>query len=299
MRFSHLFIILAALFIIRIGAAQQSSGINEQEGQKVLSLTVQSAAVKGALPLTDPMSKAWGQAKEVTVKMTPQTAQEPKLAKASIGTVRVRALRNDGWVAFRLDWADPSESNTMRSDKFGDAAAVEFPMKANPLPDYRMGSEDKPVHLLLWRADRQWAKQSGKTFLERNYPRAHSDTYPFTPRAGDDKAANQPERDQYLAAKAAGNPIVPGIAPIIEELNAATWNQLSVQTHQDARGVGVYKNGRWYVVFARPITTADANDAPLPSGSPGLVAFAVWDGGSENAHSRKMVSEGWLRLKMK
>lgn len=292
-----MFATLAVLFSVSLGAAQQTP--NPEEGLKVLPLTVQSAAVKGALPLNDPLNKAWGQAKEITVKLIPQTAQEPKLAKASIGTVRVRALHNDGWVAFRLDWADPTADNNLRSDKFGDAAAVEFPMKTNPLPDYRMGSEDKPVHLLLWRADRQWAKQSGKTFLERNYPRAHADVYPFAPRAGEDKVANQPERDQYLAAKAAGNPIVPGIAPIIEELNAATWNQLSVQPHQDARGVGVYKNGRWFVVFARPMTTADANDAPLPNGRPGLVAFAIWDGGSENAASRKMVSEGWLRLKIK
>jgi len=268
----------------------------QEEGKKVLDLQLVCTKIRGPLPL-DPHDKAWTTAKELTVKLIPQTVQEPKLLQPSIETVRARALNDAGWIAVRLEWSDSTPDVTLRSDRFGDAAAVEFPMKDSPMPDFRMGNDDNPVHLLLWRADRQMAKYTGKTFLELNYPRAVSDVPVQTPRAKESGKGNSPAADDS-AAKSAGNHGVPGTAPVIEELNAATWNQMTVQKQQHARGAGQHVDGRWHVVFARPLASGDANDATLASNRPALIAFGVWDGGRQNAASRKMVSEGWVWLKI-
>jgi hypothetical protein len=122
------------------------------------------------------------------------------------------------------------------------------------------------------------AKHTGKTFLELNYPRAVNDVPLPTPVAKESGKANSPAADDS-AAKSAGNPGVPGTAPVIEELNAATWNQMTVQKQQHARGAGLHVDGRWHVVFARPLASGDANDATLASDRPALIAFGVWDGG--------------------
>ena len=84
----------------------------------------------------------------------------------------------------------------------------------------------------------------------------------------------------------------------MEELSAQTWNKLSVQAHQDARGRGVWADGRWRVVITRPLATWDAGDVALEGKKAWAVAFAAWDGGKQNAGPRKMVVEGWIQLKL-
>jgi DMSO reductase family type II enzyme heme b subunit len=267
----------------------------DEEGKKILDVELASTKARSPLPL-DPLDKAWSTAKELVVKLIPQVVQEPKLIQPTVDSVRVRALNDSGWVAVRLQWSDTTADVTLRSDRFGDAAAVEFPMKESPLPDFRMGNEESPVHLLLWRAERQMARHTGKSFLEQNYPRVIRDSDANHSNGGANGGCTGENTES--AAKRAGNPNVPGIAPLIEELNAATWNQLTVQKQQDALGYGLWRDGQWHVVFARPIASSDASDATLSAARPALVAFGVWDGGRQNASSRKMVSEGWVRLKI-
>lgn len=282
--------------LMEMAPQEKSDG---QDGRKVLPIEVVSRHRVEGVPWADPGHAAWNEAPVATVKLIPQQVQEPKLAVASIGELRVRSLYGKDWIGFLLEWEDSTFSATLRSDRFGDGAAVEFPLAIDPLPDYRMGDEGRPVQLLLWRAERQRALEEKISFLEENYPNAWSDGYPFEPTAVGfvPDPAMTAEQKKYVAAHAAENPFRIGVAPPVEDLGAQTWNKLTRHRSQDGRGRGVWAEGRWRVVIARPLATADAEDALLAGKDSWPVAFAAWDGGRQNVGPRKMVTEGWIRVR--
>lgn len=270
----------------------------DEATRRILPIKLVSRA-SATIPSDDPFHATWNSAPVATLKLIPQNVQEPMLATASVGELRVRSLHNDGWIAFLLEWDDPSKDAGLRSDRFSDAAAVSFPLSsARPLPNYQMGDEERAVQLLLWKAYRQRVHEDKVSLLAENYPYGWTDAYAFEPKAvGHVRGqASLTEEKEYLAAPAAGNPSAVGVAPIVEELNARTWNQLTVQPSQDARGRALWKDGRWRLVIARPLVTADGEDASLGGQATWPMAFAIWDGAKENTGPRKMVSEGWIQL---
>lgn len=271
-----------------------------QDGRRLLDIELTSRFTAQRLPWEDPGHAAWAALPATKLKLVPQQVQEPMLMSPTLGELTVRAMHNRTWIAFHLEWEDATNSNTLRSDRFGDGAAVEFPLSLKPLPEYRMGDEGRPVHLAFWRAERQRAFEEKVDFLAENYPYLWCDTYAFAPTSYGFlyTPALATEEQRYLAAQAAGNPSRIGVAPPVEELSAQTWNRVTVQKSQDARGRGVWKDGRWRLVIARPIASADAEDAPLDGRDSWAVAFAAWDGGRQNVGPRKMVVEGWIRLKL-
>jgi hypothetical protein len=272
----------------------------KQDTKKVLAIEIVSKYRANFIPWENPLETAWKEATPTTLKLIPQQVQEPMLMTPSIGELRVRSIHSDAWIAFQLEWDDASCSNTLRSDRFGDACAVEFPLKNDPLPDYRMGDEGRPVQLMLWRAERQRALEEKISFFDENYPNAWTDTYPFEPKVGEhaNDPALQTERKRYVGSQAAENPFRIGIAPMVEELSAQTWNKLTGQKSQDACGRGIWREGHWTVVVVRPLTTSDPEDATLSGIKEWPVAFAAWDGGQQNAGPRKMVVEGWIKLRI-
>ncbi len=272
----------------------------QQDGRRLLDVELVSSFTSERLAWEDPDHRSWTAQPALKLKLIPQQVQEPMLMAPTIGEMRVRAIHNRSWIAFYLEWDDPTNSNTLRSDRFGDAAAVEFPLSMNPLPEYRMGDEGRPVQLALWRAERQRAFEEKVDFLAENYPRLWCDNYAFAPTAFGflGTPAIRAEQERYLAAQAVGNPSRIGVAPPVEELSAQTWNRLTVQKSQDSRGRGIWKDGRWRTVIARPLVTADSEDASFDGKFSWAVAFASWDGGRQNAGPRKMVVEGWIKLKL-
>jgi hypothetical protein len=272
----------------------------DESGRRLLSLEIVSVSVAGEIDWRDPEAAAWNAVPAVTVKLIPQEVQEPKLTTPGIGELRVRSVHDASWIAFLLEWDDDSKSAGLRSDRFGDACAVELPLATDPLPDYRMGDETRPVQLALWRAERQRAIEEGISFHQENYPYQWTDAYTFEPKAvgAENSQATNTEKENYVGSKAAHNPAVVGVAPIVEELIARTWNKLAHQQRQDSRGRGVWKDGKWRVIIARPLATSDEEDAVLAGRENWAVAFAAWDGGKQNAGPRKMVAEGWLKLKI-
>ncbi len=261
---------------------------------KILPQKIVSNFQPGDLPLTDPTSGTWLKLPAQEVKLIQQDVQEPMLAQPSIQSLKVRSINNGKWIAFHLEWEDPSEDFNLRVDRYSDGVAVEFPLNPTQPPDHRMGSEKEPIHLLLWKASQQKARE-GVSFLALNYPHRWSDYSPCELPGNPVSPACAIEIKDLLPAVALENPIVPGIAPTVEELYAETWNKVAVHEDQHAIGKGVWKNKRWYVVIARPIITPDPRDAPLDGGS-SYIALACWDGNKENQGPRKMVTEGWLGL---
>lgn len=263
---------------------------------KILPEKVVSKFQVGVLPLTDPTNGLWLNLPASTVKLIPQDVQEPKLAATSIDSIKVRSINNGSWIAFHIEWEDATEDFNLRADLYSDGVSVEFPLNPKHPPDHRMGSEKEPIHLLLWKAYQQKARE-GTSFLALNYPNRWSDYNPYELPGHPVSPAQAVEIKNLLPAVAAGNPIVPGTVPVVEELYAETWTKVIIHEDQGAKGKGTWKDGRWYVVIARPIITHDLYDAPLDGGS-SYVAFACWDGKKENQGPRKMVTEGWLGLEI-
>lgn len=76
----------------------------------------------------------------------------------------------------------------------------------------------------------------------------------------------------------------------VTDLNAQGIGTLTRQEHQDLAGQGIWKGGRWRVVFSRSLTTEDPNDTEFVAGKPILFAMAAWDGGNVENGAQKAVS---------
>lgn len=57
-----------------------------------------------------------------------------------------------------------------------------------------------------------------------------------------------------------------------------------------------WRDGRWELVFARPLAANGAQAVKLSAEKPAKVAFAVWDGASQERAGLKSFSKDWLEL---
>jgi DMSO reductase family type II enzyme heme b subunit len=73
----------------------------------------------------------------------------------------------------------------------------------------------------------------------------------------------------------------------VDELVAEGFGTLTAQERRVTTGRGVWRDGRWAVVFARPLTSDDPLDYQFHLGARGTVAVAVWEGSAGNVGGRK------------
>lgn len=197
----------------------------------------------------------------------------------------VQAAHDGQTLAIRLSWVDQTQDDqTLQTDQFEDAAAVAlFRGPAEPLVG--MGAAGGQVDLWHWRAGRG---------LSETPP---LDDYPFE---GADYARWQQGRPpDFLTARAAGNPLAesarqvghltargPGsttFRPPISQVVAA-------QAHRE--------DGRWSVVFTRPLAVPLEQGLPLAAGQRCSIAFALWDGSARERGPQKQVSM-WHDLELR
>ena len=55
----------------------------------------------------------------------PQTIANPQNPSPAIGELSVRAAHNGQWLAYLIEWADPTKSDRIVVDQFGDQVAVD------------------------------------------------------------------------------------------------------------------------------------------------------------------------------
>jgi DMSO reductase family type II enzyme heme b subunit len=84
------------------------------------------------------------------------------------------------------------------------------------------------------------------------------------------------------------------------DMTAKGFGTLKPQADQDVKAKGAYDNGKWRVVFSRPLSTPNLEeDAQIKPGEFINIAFAVWDGiKTESGEvkekgSQKAVSSWW------
>lgn len=244
----------------------------------------------GTGPILNLDSPQWAKAKAVAVPMLPQTVTNPQDPRPAIKELRVKAAHNGQWVALLIEWRDPTKNDRIVTDQFGDQVAVEFPIDGKSLPSPMMGNPGGRVNILQWRAAFQHDIDQGAPKLHTLYPNAVVDFYP-------DRVLRATDARPYQGALGVDNPISrPKASPVLDQM-AEGWGTLTVKPDQHAEGRGVWSKGVWRVVITTPMATESENAPRLIAGEKTAVAFAVWDGGSQEVGSRKAWS-GWVPLQL-
>ena len=231
----------------------------------------------------DPGNPLWDAIEVQNIHTLPLNAR-----RDPIDEIHFQSVMNDEGIAFRLQWEDPQPDRTSsRHQDFKDAIAMEFALGEVLLhkhghnePFVGMGDRSKVVNILQWRADWQTEIET-KEKLEYATKGLDLDTMIFGGEVNPVDSLN-PFRD------------VP-----VEELNAEGFGTLTPQpqTKQNVLGKGVWKDGKWSVVFFRTLDPINKWDIRFQRKIPVLVAFAVWDGKHQDRNGRKVISM-WQRLQV-
>lgn len=115
---------------------------------------IEVGEVRGAPPLA-PGDRAWAQAPATRLSLYPQSSVPPGARRGETPALELRALAGRGVLALRLAFADRTEDriSTAHTDRFADAAAVQFAQRATgALPYVGMGEPGSPVIIWYWRA---------------------------------------------------------------------------------------------------------------------------------------------------
>ncbi|HEU0007739.1 MAG TPA: ethylbenzene dehydrogenase-related protein [Terriglobia bacterium] len=243
------------------------------------------------LPL-EPQDAAWDQAPEHVAKLLLQDLVEPRLMTPSTPEVQVRSLTNGSEIAFRLQWADLSQSDLPGPASFVDACAIQIPSKIETdIPEPQMGKTGRPVEITYWRADWQASVNGRPDTLQALYPNAAVDHYPFEAKPLESDATAQKEMaKRYAPAEAVGNRRAgPRLSPVEDMIAEGPGTLSPSRTGASSRGKGIRTRDGWSVVVSRR----------LPEGlTPRVrtqIAFAVWEGAHGEVGARKMRT-GWIPL---
>jgi DMSO reductase family type II enzyme heme b subunit len=245
--------------------------------------------VPGAGPLADAGAPYWKRARPVKVAMQPQVMALPHRTDPAVKELTVRAIHNGGWIAFRLEWKDPTLSDRIVLDNFGDQVAVQLPVNVKGAPPApMMGNPGGRVNIMQWRAAFQRDLDRGAPSVRDLYPNAWADVYP-------DEVLSAADARPYTGALGLENPISRGRAsPVLDQM-AEGWGSMTVKPDQHALGRGVWREGLWQVAITRPMVTDDLNAPQLLPGVRTVAAFAVWEGGRGEVGARKAWAS-WIPL---
>lgn len=252
---------------------------------------LQASRVQGSGPMLDPDAAYWAQVQPVAVAMTPQTMAKPMKPDAAVRQLNVRAAHNGQWLAVLIEWDDPSRSDRIVVDEFGDQVAVEFPVyfkDGEPTPSPMMGNPGGRVNILQWRAAFQHDIDAGAPTTKSLYPNAVTDIYP-------DQVLRETDARPYMGALGVDNPVSrPNLSPVLDQM-AEGFGSMTVKPDQHAEGRGQWKDGKWKVVITTPLVTESINAPRFEPGGKTVAAFAVWEGGNREVGSRKSWSN-WVPL---
>lgn len=257
--------------------------------------TLKVAAAKAAVSIDEPHAAVWESAPSIDVPVSAQNVAMPKLDKASFDKVSLQALSDGTMISWRVTWADDAADANVDIGRFSDAVALQLPLKSDPT-SHMMGQKEGAVQILYWKA--LWQKDIDEHFqdVQDVHPNFWTDLYWFAegefpypiPAAFKDKRSHQ-----YFPAMVAGNPMSQFDRKTpVEELIAEGYGSLTHQPESVTVGRGVYKDGKWTVVFQRPLKTDDASDYQFTSDK-GQLAVAVWQGAAANTGGRKHFS-AWV-----
>ena len=264
-------------YALALAVAAGLAGAGVAQAQAPLT----AVRVPGAGPIADPAAAVWKGARPVKVAMLPQTVALPQKPDPAVKEVAIRAVHNGGWIAFLLEWEDPTLSNRVVLDNFGDQVAIQLPIDTKgAAPSPMMGNAGGRVNIMQWRAAFQRDLDIGPPTVRDLYPNAWADVYP-------DQVLSAADARPYQGALGIENPISRGVAsPVLDQM-AEGWGSMTVKPDQHALGGGAWAAGRWRVVITRPMVSDDVNAPRLQPGDRTVVGLAVWEGGNREVGPRK------------
>lgn len=232
----------------------------------------------------DPWSSAWSGGGSVVV-LSAQNVTRP-MGGGEVATLRARALHDNQRLYILLEWSDKTKDEFVNGQGvFADAAAVEMPtVPGVNVPSFCMGDATGTVNIWQWKASWQHDIESGFATVRDRYPGGFVD-------------APYPEEGVFSPATSLGNPVAQRTRQSpVENLVAGGFGTLTTADLQDVAGLGEWRNGKWRVVFTRPLVTGQAYPS-LTIGDTTDVAFAVWDGSRGHRDGIKSVSQ-FLKLQL-
>jgi hypothetical protein len=233
-----------------------------------------------AVPARDPWDPFWDDLPRVDVPLSAQQVTAPMGGRR--WTMTARALQHAGTLYLELEWEDPHPDRSVDAPQlFTDAAAVQFPEPAaTTVPALCMGDATAAVNIWQWKA--AWQRDVHLGFqgdVRTQYPDARVDEYPFH---GD---------DLFYAGRAAGNPFSQDDrASAVDNLIAGGFGTLTADPTPVVQGWGAWRDGRWRVVFQRPLAVGREGNVDLGTDDWTDVAFAVWDGAAGERDGMKSVA---------
>jgi hypothetical protein len=232
------------------------------------------------VPASAPWDPFWDDVPSADVPLSAQTVTPPKGGRGL--TMTARAVHDGGALYVLVEWSDPTPDRSVgRTQDFSDAAAVELPESGTTqVPAFCMGDPVAGVNIWHWRA--AWQADVASTVapsISDRYPDAAADEYPFA----DDTA--------FTPGSALGNPVSdPARTSAADNLVAAGFGSLTADPFAGVQGWGEWRDGRWRVVFSRPLEVGRQGNAELHADTFTDVAFAVWDGAAEERDGMKSVA---------
>jgi len=255
-----------------------------------------SVKVKGELPL-DPFSPLWKKARSIEVPLAGQTVTKPMAISIPVKNLTVKSLHNGREIAFLLIWEDPTKDSFHLINQFSDAVAVQVPYTPSDQVPVTMGAKGQRVLILHWTAFRQENIEKGYSDVSKIHPNYAYDWYPHA------KPPYVYPRDwanQYALAYIGGEKVfrkntfnTPVREVVAEGFGSSTWKDV-----QSAKGKGIYRNGKWYVVIKRDFYVESTSNPEWGPGKSTFVTFAVWEGSKGHRGARKVLSYQWYRLRI-
>ncbi len=258
--------------------------------------------VSNAPSVDDPLDATWNQVTQVDVPLEPQLSSEPvlELNDLTVASIGVQAVRDNQRYVWRISWEQPNACYRSNVGEFSDAVALQFPMKDGA--PYTMGGPDMPVTMLYWKA--LWQKDIDEGFQDVSdvYPNLWNDLYWFANTTGPQDITTGFDNESsrvYMTGRAVGNPMSNIARPKpLEELTAHGFGSSTHVSQSTSNARGTWKDGFWYVVFDRPVDAADPLIARFNQNpDQQLIAFAIWDGNTQNRGGRKHITN-WIPMRI-
>lgn len=232
------------------------------------------------VPASAPWDAFWDDVPSADVPLSAQTVTPPKGGRGL--TMTARAVHDGRALYVLAEWSDPTpERSVARTQDFSDAAAVELPASGTTqVPAFCMGDPVSGVNIWHWRAAWQADVTRGTaSSVGDRYPNAAVDEYPFA------------EDPTFAPGSALGNPVSdPARTSAADNLVAAGFGSLTADPFAGVRAYGEWRDGRWRVVFSRPLEVGRPGNAELHADTFTDVAFAVWDGAADERDGMKSVA---------
>jgi hypothetical protein len=284
------------------GLAYGLTQILQGDGKPVTEVDLLSVFIDQPVPAADPDSALWEKAEAVEVALTGQTVILPFKQEPAVQAVSVRSLHDGQTIAFRMEWADPQkDEHSIKTGQFRDACGVMLGPYPAPAALWTMGTPETPVTILHWRADWQLDIDAGFQDLEVAFPNVAFDFYP--PLAGAQHPLKLPDAypedaRMWLPGWSVGNPLSQPVKKTpVQKLIGIGPGTLEAPETQNAVGKGVWKDNRWKIVLARPLSARDDQETALAPGGEYSLAFAVWSGADSDVGARKSLTQlGRLRV---